>query len=164
MEAKNALDRITTTLDNIELIEKEHKSDEKESPSLPESIENSKQEFIDEMDDDFNTAGAMSKIFDLIKEANIILAQTEIPTADVVTLLKIRDIITEFDRFLGILSYKEVSDSTLKQDELIRILIDVRNKLREEKKWSLADYIRDELSSAGIEIKDHPKHTTWRKK
>ena len=165
LEAQHALERIITTLENIDLIFDEQKIESKgATPSLPESIAELKQAFMDEMDDDFNTAGAMAKIFDLVKEANLILAKNQVPQEDLVSLMKIKEIIEELDDFLGILFYKEAIKSSIKEETLINILIDVRRKLRTEKQWSLADYIRNELDKAGVELNDHPQKTTWRKK
>ena len=163
LEAQSALERIVTTLENIDLLIKEQESEiEDGAPSLAESINELKQEFVNEMDDDFNTAGAMSKIFDLVKEANLILTKNQIPPEDILSLIKIKEAIEEFNGFLEILFYRETRKSLGKDDALIKILIDVRNKLRSEKQWALADYIRDELDSAGFELKDHPQKTTWR--
>ena len=165
LEAQNALDRIITTLENIDLALAENKAANKiESPTLSQSIEDLKQEFVNEMDDDFNTAGAMSKIFDLVKEANLILSNTQIPQDDLISLVKIKGAIQEFDSFLGILYFKETMESSIKEDALMNILIDLRSKLRTEKLWKLADYVRDELDKVGIELKDHPTKTTWSKK
>lgn len=165
LEAQSALERIITTLENIDLAVTEYKVESRrDSPSLSQSIEDLKQEFINEMDDDFNTAGAISKIFDLVKEANLILNRSQIPQDDILSLMKIKEIIEDFDSFLGILYFKETMESSIKEDALINILIDVRGKLRTEKLWSLADYIRDELDKLGVELKDHPNKTTWSKK
>ena len=87
LEAQSALERIITTLENIDSVLAEHKvQDSENSPSLPESIDDLKNEFINEMDDDFNTAGAISKIFDLVKEANLILASSQLPRHDILSL------------------------------------------------------------------------------
>ena len=164
-EAQSALERIVTTLENIDLVLADRKEENKEdSPSLSQSIEELKQEFINEMDDDFNTAGAMSKIFDLVKEANLILANNKLPHEDILSLIRIKEIIEQFDCFLGILYFRETMESSIKEDALINILIDIRNKLRAEKLWKLADYVRDELDNVGVELKDHPEKTTWKKK
>ncbi len=165
LEAQHALERIITTLENIDLIlDEQEVESQDETPSLAESIDDLKQEFINEMDDDFNTAGAMAKIFDLVKEANLILAKNQLDQAEILSLIKIKQIIEEFDSFLGLLFYKEASKTFIKEETLIKILIDVRSKLRAEKQWSLADYIREEVDKVGVELKDHPKKTTWRKK
>ena len=165
LEAQSALERIITTLENIDSVLAEHKvQDSENSPSLPESIDDLKNEFINEMDDDFNTAGAISKIFDLVKEANLILASSQLPRHDILSLKRIKQVIQELDSFLGILYFKETMESSIKEDALINILIDVRSKLRTEKLWSLADLIRDKLDKVGVELKDNPNRTTWSKK
>ena len=165
LEAQSALERIITTLENIDSVLAEHKvQDSENSPSLPESIDDLKNEFINEMDDDFNTAGAISKIFDLVKEANLILASSQLPRHDILSLKRIKQVIQELDSFLGILYFKETMESSIKEDALVNILIDVRSKLRTEKLWSLADLIRDKLDEVGVELKDNPNRTTWSKK
>ncbi|UCE08841.1 MAG: cysteine--tRNA ligase, partial [bacterium] len=108
LEAQNALERIITTLENIDLTLSEQKVASKDTTaSLAESIEELKNAFMDEMDDDFNTAGAMAKIFDLVKEVNLILAKNHVSQAELFSLIKIKESIEEFDKFLGILFYKE---------------------------------------------------------
>lgn len=165
LEAQNALERIVTTLANIQVLLEDQPVDFNiMNPSLAESIEELKQEFLDEMDDDFNSAGAMAKIFDLIKEANLILAKNRIEPAEVSSLGKIKQTIEEFDRFLGILFYKETLKFSIKEDTLIKLLIRIRAKLRAEKQWVLADFVRTELDKIGIELKDRPDKTTWAKK
>jgi len=165
LEAQNALERIVTTLANINLsLEDQELDSSKAMPSLAESIDDLKQEFIDEMDDDFNSAGAIAKVFDLIKEANLILARNKLEPAEAGSLLKIKQTIEEFDSFLGILFYKEAAKTSIKEETLIKVLIDVRTRLRVEKQWALADFIRDELDKIGIELKDRPDKTTWVKK
>lgn len=164
-EAQNALERIVTTLDRIDATLANQTLDERmTTPSLSETIDQIKAEFLKEMDDDFNSAGAMAKLFDLIREANLILANFSPGIADLLTLKKIKDIIVEFDSFLGILSFRDAMKVTVHEDQLIEILIQVRNKLRAEKIWKLADYIRDELARLGIELKDQPDKTIWSRK
>jgi len=162
-EAQRALERIVTTVENIEsVLQEQQLIDPEAAPSLAQAIEDLKQEFIEEMDDDFNTAGALARIFDLVREANLILAKDQLQQDDLLALKKIKEIIEEFDEFLGILFYREASKSSIKEDALINLLIEVRSKLRAEKMWALADYIRDELDKIGVELKDQPQKTTWR--
>jgi cysteinyl-tRNA synthetase len=165
LEAQNALERIVTTLANIDSSFEDQELDfSKAIPSLAESIDDLKQEFLNEMDDDFNSAGALAKVFDLIKEANLILAKNKLEPAEAGSLLKIKQTIEEFDSFLGILFYKEATASSIKEATLINVLIDVRTRLRAEKQWALADFVRNELDKIGIELKDRPDKTTWLKK
>jgi len=162
-EAQQALERIVLTLQNIEteLKNKAFKSDE---VVLNEAIDSLKRAFIDDMNDDFNTAGALAKIFDLIKEANLIFAKGKLHNADLATLSKIKSVIEEFDSFLNILYYRETLTPWQAGDAIIQILIDVRKKLREAKQWALSDEIRDRLDEIGIILKDQPEKTTWQRK
>lgn len=165
IEAQNALERIVTTLENIEHVLAEQSIESSAAKAcLSETIDELRQEFLNEMDDDFNTAGAMSKLFDLVKEANLILAKQQVTGDELLSLRKIKQIIEEFDGFLGLLFYKDAARTSIKEEKLIRILIETRSRLRSAKQWQLADYIRDELDKLGIELKDHPQQTSWRKK
>ncbi len=162
-EAQQALERIITTMQNIETeLGTSEPADAK--IVLEESINEMKQEFLNEMDDDFNTAGAMAKIFDLVKEANLILAKGKLPESELAALLKIKSTIEELDSFLNILYYRESFKSFIAEDSIVQILIDVRKKLREAKHWDLSDEIRDRLEKIGIVLKDHPDKTTWQRK
>ena len=164
-EAKHALERIITALQNIEeaLRETDRPSVDEEG-TLSGTIENLKEDFLAELDDDFNTAGAISKIFDMVKEINFILSKSKLSKGDYVDLIKIKSAIEDFDSFLGILSLKDVQLSTVAEESLIEILIDIRNELRKEKNWRLADEIRHRLEDLGIELKDHPGRTAWQKR
>lgn len=164
-EAQNALDRIVSTLDRIDAALTNQNLDEiATTATLAQAIDEMKTGFLNEMDDDFNTAGAMAKLFDLVREANLILSSYSPSPADLLALKKIKDIFIEFDSFLGILSVREAKKPSIKEDQLIELLIQVRNELRVEKNWKLADHIRDELAKLGIELKDQPDKTIWSRK
>ncbi|OQX95936.1 cysteine--tRNA ligase [candidate division KSB1 bacterium 4572_119] len=164
LESQNALERIITAMQNIDIVLKDIDFEDNDDQKVVEQIAGLKSEFLKNMDDDFNTAGAMSNIFDLVKEANHILSKTSLLREDYITLKEIRAIIEEFDSFLGILSYKEEMHTSVSEDSLISILLDVREQLRKEKLWNLSDEIRDKLANLGVEIKDYPDKTIWMKK
>ena len=164
-EAQQALERIITTLKNIDVELDEKKSEIQETEFvLEDSIEEIKQEFLDEMDDDFNTAGAIAKVFDLVKEANLIIAKGSLTESELASLLKIKTTIQELDSLLNILYYGESLKSTIDDDSLVQILIDIRKKLRETKQWALSDEIRDRLGEIGIVLKDRSDKTIWQRK
>jgi cysteinyl-tRNA synthetase len=162
-EAQQALERIVTTMQNIDTKLDTREFDDREIV-LKESIDDLKLEFLKEMDDDFNTAGAMAKIFDLVKEANLILAKGKLPESELAALSKIKSTIEELDSFLNILYYKESFKSSIEDDSIIQILIDIRKKIRDAKNWDLSDEIRDRLDEIGIVLKDFPDKTTWQRK
>ena len=107
------------------------------------------------MDDDFNTSLAISYIYEICKIAN--------KTDDSNKLKGIVDFFSEMvEPILGI-SFKEESASDSKEDELINLVIELRKKAREEKRYDLSDEIRDKLSSIGITLNDTREGTTYEK-
>jgi cysteinyl-tRNA synthetase len=158
-EAQQSLNRILTTFNNIEIALK----DEIEiNPILSELVINLKNEFIEAMDDDFNTALAVSKIFDLVKEANFILAETEKSKNSLGTLKAIRGLILEYNEFLGILPPRAEISSKGNEEKYLNILIEIRQRLREKKEWELADIIRNQLKYLGIELEDQKGKTVFK--
>ena len=115
------------------------------------------------MDDDFNTANAIAKIFEMVKEANIILNSEHLEKCDLEILYHIKNTILEFNEFLAILEIEQNKTSGVEDDVYLDILVDVRQKLREEKNWRLADFIRDRLLEIGIELEDRKDKTVWKK-
>ena len=160
-EAQQSLDRIYETIRNIDIALLNFECKDECSSEIIKKI---KQEFFAAMDDDFNTASAVSKIFDIIKEANLLLSKENIEDDDKKSLYNIKNIITEFDSFLGILSMGKDHNLHNNNEDYLNILIDVRNKLRDKKEWQLADVIRDSLIKLNIEIEDRKDGTIFKKK
>ena len=112
-----------------------------------------KKEFIEKMDDDFNTANGIAAIFELAKAINIIIDNSTNRS----TVAYALELFNELTGVLRIVSEEEDSD------EAIDALIAKRQKAREEKDYQLADEIRDELDAKGIEVMDTPDGVKWRK-
>lgn len=114
-----------------------------------------KNRFMEVMDDDFNTADAISVIFDLVKFINIGLSvEVGVDFID-----ESFDLLCELCGVLGISLIKP--DEEL--DEEVEALIAERNAAKKNKNYALADEIRDELLSMGIELKDTREGVTWRR-
>jgi len=110
-----------------------------------------REEFFDAMDNDFNTPAAFSTIYDLIREVNRDINQSNISKN---SLTKLKALIIEFGVILGFdFSMKQKKESDLEED-LIEILMDVRNKLRDKKEWELSDEIRNRLRNLDIVLED----------
>ena len=157
IQAKNGLDRLYNGKDNLEYLMtvceiKDMNDIEKESVK---EIENFKERFIDSMDDDLNTADAISVLFELVKYLNINLSKDS--AKEVVQ--KGLNILTELSEILSILSRKE----EIIEEEILE-LIEKRNMARNNKKYQLADQIRDELEGKGIILKDTPEGVKWKRK
>ena len=120
---------------------------------LKELLLTHKQDFINAMEDDFNTADAITALFELARDINSnINAQTQ-PSKELCDFaLALYD---ELADVLGLLYNKK--DNSV--DDEIQSLIDKRNEARKNKDWAAADKIRDELKAKGITIKDTPQGT-----
>lgn len=112
--------------------------------------------FLEAMDDDFNSAGALGHLFDFVKEIN--LARDE--GADENTLEKAQDLLKELTSVLGLeLAQPEVGAGDASR--YIDLLIEFREKLREEKLWELSDQVRDKLEELDVILEDTSQGTTW---
>lgn len=160
-EASSSLERVYNVLNRIDEVTS---AGDKESArkNLPESIKKLSDKFLQSMDDDFNTPSAFAAIFELVKEANFILEEP----LDGTSKVKLTCIADEIRRAGGVLGLFQKKEKELegRTKELIQILIDVRNMLRKEKRWDLADAIRERLHKAGIQLEDKKDKTVWRVK
>ena len=105
------------------------------------------------MEDDFNTADAISAIFEMVKAANIHVTETSTAT--------FRDqILSEIVRLCDVLGIKTEKKEELLDDE-IQALIDERQAARKAKNFARADEIRDELLAKGIILKDTREGVKW---
>ena len=115
-----------------------------------------KEHFLKAMDDDFNTAGALGHIFDFVKEIN----QARDEGADQASLEAAQAVLKELTGVMGLdLTLPDVQEGAA--GEFIDLLLQVRNKLRDEKNWELSDLIRDQLDELGVLLEDTSQGTTW---
>jgi len=114
------------------------------------------QKFIEVMDDDFNTAQAIAVLFELTREINRGAEQGMNITELQHTLLKLAGI-------LG-LTLREKARPALDPEIFIKLLVFMRDDLRQNQQWQLADKIRGGLADSGITLEDTPQGTVWRYK
>lgn len=115
-----------------------------------------RERFVEAMDDDFNTANAISILFELTKEANIYL-QGKNTSKEV-----LRELLQLFDEITGVLGVSTYRQQEL-LDEEIEALIKKREDARKEKNFAVADQLRDELKEKNILLEDTPQGVRWRK-
>ena len=131
-----------------------------------EKIEAYRQRFEEEMNDDFNTPRAIAALFDFIKEINLWLDGGENVAGE--TLLSAIGILRKTaGDVLGLLPRDEtvlLKETSGNFDEIMQLIIDLRNRLRKEKNFALADEIRDRLAELNIVLKDTPQGTVWEQK
>lgn len=155
--SKNALERITTAVFNLNYLftctkEKEQNKEEQE---LFVQIEQLKQKFEEAMEDDFNTAAAISVIFEIVK-----LVNSNITVQNSKELIEqAKNTIQQLCEILGI--------ETAKKEELleeeVEQLIEERQLARKEKNFVRADEIRDELLQKGIILEDTREGVRWKR-
>ncbi|RLD06777.1 MAG: cysteine--tRNA ligase [Chloroflexota bacterium] len=127
-----------------------------EYKKLREQTEITQQKFIEAMDDDFNTAGALGHLFDLVRTIN----QSRDQGADAETLSEGQLLLRELTGVLGLnLELPEKSDGDIAP--FVNVLIETRNELRDQKLWALSDKIRDQLLKLDIVLEDGTAGTTW---
>lgn len=155
--AKNSLDRIITSVDNLKhLIANAKQGDmTEEEKELLDKTKEFYDKFDAAMDDDFNTADAISAVFELVKYVNSNSSSDN--TTAYLTALKEK--ITTLTDVLGLIVDKkeEMLDSEI--DELIVR----RQQARKDKNFALADQIRDELLSKGIILEDTREGVRWKR-
>ncbi len=155
--ARKSLERFYSALEGIELPTSE--SVDESGETLPE-IASYAERFYAAMDDDFNTPGALSVLFDLTRELN--RAKTSSP--DVVPRLAVE--LKRLGGVLGLLQQSEaffnthVSELPL-SEEAIQEKIAARDAAKKAKHFAEADNIRDELAALGIVLKDSREGTRW---
>lgn len=122
---------------------------------MAEKIEEHRTAFEEAMDDDFNTANAISILFELAKHANYYLQEDN--TADKV----INAFIEMFDRIASVLGLTMGEQELLDQD--VEELIEKRNEARRNRDFALSDQIRDQLKSMNIILEDTAQGTRWKR-
>ncbi len=155
--AKSSMERLYNAiynLDNLlEAVKEENLRDDE--IEYKNTLQGYKEKFIEKMDDDFNTADAISVLFDLVKDINCNINNNSSKEIVEYALSLIRE--------LG--STMSILQRSTKQslEEEIESLIEERQKARKEKNWSLADKVRDDLKARGIVLEDTPQGVRWKK-
>ena len=154
--AKNSFERIKTAYFNLEHRKQTSTGLGKEKDKWLSVISEIKQNFEVAMNDDFNTANAITVLFDLAKEANIYLEENH---TDIEVIEAFQEAMTTLLNVLGIKLEKE--EELL--DEHIDALIVERNEARKARNFERADEIRDLLKEKNIILEDTAQGVRWRR-
>lgn len=153
--SKNGLERILTAVDKLKSLEASAKTEgllEKEDKNQVNALV---EKYEAAMDDDFNTADAISAIFELVKVSNS--TTDEESSLEYVTLLK--NTIEKLCDILGIITEKE---EVILAEE-IEAMIAARQQARKDKDFALADEIRGKLLNQGIVLEDTREGVKWKR-
>ncbi len=140
-------------------------------------VERTREEFVEAMDNDFNTAGAIGVLSSFTREVNSLLDEGDLAGADLAALDglyrelgdDVLGIVSEETGNFVIAEARWVARTSLtaqarvtKEPAWIKLLLQVREELREAKQFALADRIRDRLEQLGVEVQDSPDGPAYR--
>jgi cysteinyl-tRNA synthetase len=150
-----AFDRIKTSYENLKHRREMSVNLNEQKQDWLDKITTLRNEFIEAMDDDFNTANAVSVLFELSKQANYYLLEKNTSIEVIDAFLK------EIDELVSVLGL------TLRDEELlneeIEDLIQKRIEARKSRNFQLSDQIRDQLKEMNIILEDTPQGTRWKR-
>ena len=150
--AENALQRLYDFLERLG----EAKGNDGEN--VEELIERARDGFQKSLDDDLDINGALTFMFNLVKEGNVLADQGKL---DGVGARKIKNLMMNFDKVLAIFSrIKEEKDVELPSQ--LKELIEEREDARQKKDWKTADALRNKLEEKGVILVDTPEGVKWR--
>lgn len=150
--SKNGLERILTAVEKLKELKP---ANEGNDPAIEAELENFVKRYEAAMDDDLNTADAISVIFELIKYTNINVTN-DTPKA---TVDKALSTVEKLCDVLGIITEKE--EELLDSD--IEALINARQAARKAKDFAKADEIRNKLADMGITLLDTREGVKWKR-
>lgn len=153
--AKTGLERILTAVDlcrEMALREQDSKGFTEEEKEHLEKIQMFVKKFEDAMEDDFNTADAVSAIFEMVRESN--------STVKTYSAEYAKEILKILETLCSVLGIETVREKEI-LDEEIESLIEERQQARKDKDFARADQIRDQLKDQGIVLKDTREGVKW---
>jgi cysteinyl-tRNA synthetase len=123
---------------------------------LEKQTETTRQAFVESMDDDFNSAGVLAALFELVRVVN---TARDAGAADA-ELKPAQDVLRTLTGVLG-LRLAEKKSGSGDADKFVALLVEVRAQMRKQKNWAMSDLIRDRLKELGVAIEDNKDSTTW---
>ncbi len=153
-QSKNALERINTCKNSLEFFIK-NAAEGTLSDKVRETVDSRKARFIEAMDDDLNTADGISVIFDLVRDANEIMADS-LTKQDAEYAKKLLD---ELCTLMGLCEEEAADGDFIKE---IEAAIEKRMNAKKAKDYATADAIRKELADKGVILEDTPNGTKYR--
>ena len=139
-QSQAAVNRIGEFVNKLEL------ANGKDREDVETHVSETRRQFTEAMDNDFNTPQAIAAIFELLKKMNLLLAEGSVSKK---TAGKIKKMLKNFDSVLGIIPTKKE-----KVPNEVLELVEKREKLRKEKKWEEADKIRAQIEEMGYRVDD----------
>ncbi|CAI3460437.1 cysteine--tRNA ligase [Enterococcus cecorum] len=153
-EAENNLQKLKTALENAQF-RLDNAKDELANDAIHlDELAKLEEQFVAEMDDDFNAANGITVAYELAKWLNVYVNNEEVSKP------VLQQAIQQLQGWLGVFGI-EFSQELL--DDEIEKLIEERNQARKERNFARSDEIRDLLKAQGIILEDTAQGTRWRK-
>ncbi|NLL51406.1 MAG: cysteine--tRNA ligase [Peptococcaceae bacterium] len=128
---------------------------------LLKAVSAAKGDFIEAMDDDFNSAQAYAALFEIAKNINTYL------TGENNQAYALTEAVAILEELAGVLGFnlgaenEAQSEMTEKLSQVMDLVLEIRVKARQQKDWATADLIRDKMKEIGITIEDTPEGSRW---
>ena len=157
-QSKAGLERLYNAKERVEFIisKLNDNAENADELKLEEELNSFRQRFIEAMDDDFNTADALSIIFELARFMNSNVNENS-------TKEFANKVLDEFNELTGVLNVVNKKHEEDMLDEEIEALIQKRTDAKKNKDFKLADEIRNELLEKGIVLEDTRQGVKWRR-
>lgn len=150
IEVKSALEKIEDFLRKL-------KTPMPKAQPNPKLIKNLKENFYNELADNFNTPKAFAVLFDFIKKINSVLDKSGISQKDAGEIYKFFE---EINGIFGIIDFKKISAPIPAK---IKKLADQRKKFRKQQNWQKSDELRAEIEKQGFSVEDTPSGPSMKK-
>lgn len=137
-------------------------------PEIAGALSEQRTKFLEAMDDDFNTGGAIACLFELRRIINSFITEKKMEStanpADDAALTAAMTLFKELTNVLGV--FRKAPEKKTGQDDalvdgLMALILDIRADARKNKNWPVADKIRDALKNAKIVVEDSPTGVRW---
>jgi cysteinyl-tRNA synthetase len=153
-QCKASLQRLYTCRDSLDFaLENATDAVPENAEEIKNQLSSRREQFIKAMDDDLNTADGIAAVFELVKDINVNVINSQ--SAELIKFAA--SLFDELTNVLGLV-YNRDTDNL---DEEVEKLIEARQNARKEKNWAEADRIRDELKAQGIVLEDTPQGVKW---
>ncbi len=153
-QAEKGLDRLRSALKSA--LPESKGAPESSLSALKNQMDETEKGFVESMDNDFNSAGALAHLFELVRVTN----QARADGAMDAQLAPAQAMLRKLTGVFGLTLDKAVETGTT-ADAFVDLLIEMRKELRANKLWALSDKVRDRLAELGVILEDSKEGTAW---
>ncbi len=157
-----AYQQLQRRLESVQVVALPEKFSHEELQNFANAISTARQDFINALDDDFNTAQGMAVVFDFVREVNRWTERAKSSAEELSVLFEAKKLFDEWNAVTGVIEQGSAEVDQGRFEAVMKIVLDLRQALRAEKNFKLTDQIRDRLKTSGIIIEDGAEGSRWR--